>query len=88
VASAGPASFIVINALALRFRLLPAMDERADRRNLGTVYFPISLLVLVNLCWRGVMPVWVGGVAVLVLGWGDGLAALVGEGNGAPGISI
>jgi phytol kinase len=88
VASVGPATFIAINALALRFRLLPAMGEGADRRNLGTVYFPISLLVLVNLCWRGVMPVWVGGIAVLVLGWGDGLAALVGEGNGAPGIQI
>jgi len=88
VASVGPASFIVINALALRLRLLPAMDEGADRRNLGTVYFPISLLVLVNLCWRGVMPSWVGGTAVLVLGWGDGLAALVGEGNGAPGVRI
>jgi len=88
VASAGPASFIVINALALRFKLLPAMDEGADRRNLGTVYFPVSLLVLVNLCWRGVMPPWVGGIAVLVLGWGDGLAALVGEGNGAPGFRI
>jgi phytol kinase len=88
VASVGPASFIAINALALRFRLLPAMDEGADRRNLGTVYFPISLLVLVNLCWRGVMPPWVGGIAVLVLGWGDGLAALVGEGNGAPGVRI
>jgi phytol kinase len=88
VASVGPASFIVINALALRFRLLPAMDEGADRHNLGTVYFPVSLLVLVNLCWRGVMPAWVGGIAVLVLGWGDGLAALVGEGNGAPGMRI
>src|SRR5208337_4826861 len=82
VASVGPASFIVINSLSLRFRLLPAMDEGADRHNLGTVYFPISLLVLVNLCWRGVVPVWVGGLAVLVLGWGDGLAALVGEGRG------
>jgi phytol kinase len=88
VASVGPASFIAINALALRLRLLPAMDEGADQRNLGTVYFPISLLALVNLCWRGVMPVWVGGIAVLVLGWGDGLAALVGEGNGAPGVRI
>ncbi len=86
VASVGPASFIVINALALGLRLLPAMDEGTDRKNLGTIYFPISLLVLVNLCWRGVMPVWVGGIAVLVLGWGDGLAALVGEGNGAPGV--
>jgi phytol kinase len=88
VASVGPASFIVINALALRFKLLPAMDEGADRRNLGTVYFPMALLVLVNLCWRGVMPPWVGGIAVLVLGWGDGLAALVGEANGAPGARI
>ena len=88
VASIGPVSFIAINALALGLRLLPAMDEGADRRNLGTVYFPISLLVLVNLCWRGVMPAWVGGIGVLVLGWGDGLAALVGEGNGAPGVRI
>ncbi|MGA2641639.1 MAG: hypothetical protein ABSG21_12140 [Spirochaetia bacterium] len=88
VASIGPASFIVINALAVRYKLLPAMDEGADRRNLGTVYFPISLLLLVNLCWRGVIPQWVGGIAALVLGWGDGLAALVGEGNGTTGIRI
>jgi phytol kinase len=88
VASVGPASFIVINAFALRFKLLPAMDEGADHRNLGTVYFPVALLVLVNLCWRGVMPVWVGAIAVLVLGWGDGLAALAGEANGAPGVRI
>lgn len=88
VASVGPATFIVINALALRFKLLPAMDAGADSRNLGTVYFPIALLVLVNLCWRHVMPPWVGGIAVLVLGWGDGLAALVGETNGAPGARI
>ena len=79
VASVGPASFIIINALAIRFRLLPAMDEGADARNWGTVYFPVSLLILVNLCWRGLVPVWVGGLAVLVLGWGDGLAAIVGE---------
>jgi phytol kinase len=79
VASVGPASFIVINALAIRFRLLPAMDEGADARNWGTVYFPLSLLILVNLCWRAVIPSWVGGLAVLVLGWGDGLAAIVGE---------
>jgi len=88
VASIGPASFIIINTLAIRFRLLPAMDQGADARNWGTVYFPISLLVLVNLCWRGVMPVWVGGLAVLVLGWGDGLAALAGEGNGARGMRV
>jgi phytol kinase len=82
VASIGPLTFIVINAVAIRRKLLPAMDQGADARNWGTVYFPISLLVLVNLCWRGVLPIWVGGLAILVLGWGDGLAALVGENNG------
>ncbi len=88
VASVGPLTFIIINALTIRFRLLPAMDEGADGRNWGTVYFPVSLLVLVNLCWRGVMSAWVGGIGVLVLGWGDGLAALVGEGSGGPGFRV
>ncbi len=88
VASVGPASFIVINALAIRLHLLPAMDEGADARNWGTVYFPISLLILVNLCWRAVIPVWVGGLAVLVLGWGDGLAAIFGDRSGGEGPRI
>jgi phytol kinase len=88
VASVGPASFIVINALAIRFHLLPAMDEGADARNWGTVYFPISLLILVNICWRELAPVWVGGLAVLVLGWGDGLAAIVGESRGGRSLRI
>ena len=88
VASVGPFSFIVINALAIRFHLLPAMDDGADGRNWGTVYFPLSLLVLVNLCWRAVLPTWIGGMAVLVLGWGDGLAALIGEGSDGPSFRI
>ncbi len=88
VASVGPASFIVINTLALRHRFFPAMDQGTNRHNWGTVYFPVALIILVNLCWRGVMPIWVGGIAVLVLGWGDGLAALIGEENGSPGVHI
>jgi phytol kinase len=88
VASVGPVSFIIINTLAIRFRLLPAMDEGAKDRNWGTVYFPVSLLVLANLCWRGVMPAWVGGIGVFALGWGDGLAALVGERSKRTGIRI
>ena len=88
VASIGPASFIAINALARRFHLLSAMEAGPGRRNLGTVYFPISLLVLVNICWRGLAPVWVGALAVLILGWGDGLAALVGMKAAGPGVRI
>ena len=88
VASVGPFTFIFVNALALRFRFLPVMDREADARNWGTVYFPFSLLILVNLCWRHVVPTWVGAIAVLVLGWGDGLAALVGGRSRGPGLQI
>jgi phytol kinase len=88
VASLGPFTFIFINALALRFRFLPVMDREADARNWGTVYFPFALLVLVNLCWRHVVPIWVGAIAVLVLGWGDGVAALVGGRSRGRGITI
>ena len=82
VASVGPVSFILINAAAIRYKLLPAMEEGGQ--TWGTVYFPVSLLVLVNLCWRGVLPLWVGGAATLILGWGDGLASLVGERSSGP----
>ncbi len=78
-AAIGPASFILINSLALRFNLLPAMAPSAGRRDWGTIWFPISLLLLVILCWSRIMPFWIGGLAVLIMGWGDGLAALVGE---------
>ena len=88
VASVGPFTFIFINALALRFRFLPVMDREADTRNWGTVYFPVSLLVLVNLCWRHIVPIWLGAIAVLVLGWGDGLAALVGDSIAGRGLRI
>jgi phytol kinase len=88
IASIGPMSFIVINGIDIRLRLMRAMEEGADRRNWGTVYFPVSLLVLVNACWRGVMPMWVGGIGILVLGWGDGLAALVGEASSGKGVRL
>jgi phytol kinase len=78
VASIGPASFIVLNLVSLRTGLFSAMEEGKQARNWGTVYFPISLLVLVNLCFRGAMPKYVGALGALVMGWGDGLAAVVG----------
>ncbi len=88
IASIGPASFIVINGLEARYRLVRAMSGGAGPRNRGTVWYPVSLLVLVNLCWRGVLPPWVGGIGVLIMGWGDGLAAVVGDAVRATGARI
>lgn len=74
----GPIAFIVLNYLSYRKRLFPAM-EATNGRNLGTVYFPISLLLLVIASWIGPIARWVAGMGILTLGYGDGLAALLGE---------
>ncbi len=78
IASVGPVSFIVINIISYKKHLFPAMEDDVPRDNLGTIYFPISLLILVLLCFNGLLPMYAGAAGILVLGYGDGLAALVG----------
>jgi len=75
----GPVAFIFINLASYLFRLFPAMEHEERSRNLGTIYFPIALLANVLLTWGGSIPIWMGGLGILVLGWGDGLASVVGE---------
>lgn len=84
IASIGPAAFIILNWLSIRANAFKGMNNEESRHNYGTVYFPISLLILVLTSWYGLLPKWVAGTGILVLGWGDGLAALVGEGVASP----
>lgn len=84
----GPIAFVLINLASYLFRLFPAMEHEKRSRNLGTVYFPISLTVAVLLTWAGPVPIWVGAVAILVMGWGDGLASIVGEHTTSPSVVI
>lgn len=80
IAIIGPITFIAINYLVAVFHLVPAME--AKQNNWGTVYYPISLLVLVILSWGGIIEPWIGGVGILVLSWGDGMASVIGEAYG------
>jgi len=75
----GPLSFILINYLSYKLRLFPAMEDDAPHENLGTIYFPVSLLVLVLLSYAGPMPLAAGAAGILVMGYGDGCAALIGK---------
>ncbi len=78
MASIGPISFIFINFLSHRHGLFPGMESK-DRSNLGTVYFPVSLLILVLLSYCGIIPFYAAGIGVLTMGYGDGLAGLFGK---------
>lgn len=79
IALVGPIFFIVFNFLSYRYHLIPAMELKENKKNLGTVYFPISLLILVILGYSDIIPLYAGGIGILVLGFGDGLAAVIGQ---------
>ncbi|OUL24119.1 phosphatidate cytidylyltransferase [Nostoc sp. T09] len=74
------ASFIAVNYLLYRYRVVSAMDT--DDSSPGTVYFAISVTLLFGLLWRpsgpiDSVPIAVAGVMAMT--WGDALAALIGR---------
>lgn len=77
--------FVGANALALRRRWLPGMHA-IQRRSVGTVTFPLALLVATALCWSfGDGQVYVVQTALVVLALADPAAALVGTRVRRPG---
>ena len=73
-----PITFIILNYLSYRLNLLKAM-ERGGKGNLGTVYFPISLLILVIVSFGLLDRPELGAIGILILGYGDGFAAVIGK---------
>lgn len=79
VGMAGALAFTLINAVSYKLKLFKAMEDPTARPNLGTIWFPIALAVLIGLELAGLVTRWQAGVGVLVMGWGDGMAAVVGQ---------
>ena len=70
--------FVVANAVALRRRWLPSIHGAA-RPSIGTVLFPVALVLALFLCWTlDARRVFVLQTAFLVLGLADPAASLVG----------
>jgi phytol kinase len=79
----GPAVFIIVNAVSLKRGQLTAMNQGGAAAGsgyaLGTVYYPVSLLLMVFFTFGGPAPEYLGAVGALIMGWGDGFAALIGR---------
>ena len=73
-----PITFIILNYYSYKTNLIKSM-ERSGNGNLGTVYFPISLLILVILTFGVTFNPLIGAIGILTLGYGDGLAAVIGS---------
>ncbi len=74
-----PISFILMNGTGVVTGFAKQLGERSIRRNLGLVYFPISLLLLVILVYTGKLPMWAATIGIFTMGYGDGLAAMIGR---------
>jgi len=74
-----PVSFIIINALSLKYHFFKGMEREGEKSTPGTVYYAmaITLLFAASLVWpETLIP---GGIATFCLSFGDGFAALFGE---------
>jgi uncharacterized protein (TIGR00297 family) len=73
--------FIVVNFSAVWFGFLKGMHG-TNRRSYGTVYYPLSFLILVVLCWNSFPQII--SISILVLALSDAAAAIVGENLSSP----
>lgn len=77
-ASIGPVSFIIINYLSYKKDLIKVM-EREQKDGLGTVYYAISLFLMVVYTFGIIHRPEVGLCACFTMGYGDGLASVIGK---------
>lgn len=78
VAIIPPISFIFLNYLSFRYNIVTGI-ERRDKKDLGTIYYPISLLILVIFTFGIIKEPYIGLIGALILGYGDGIASIIGR---------
>lgn len=81
-ASILPAIFIVINYMSYKNGIIKVMERDKKDKNkdsLGTVYYAISLLILTITTFGILDNPFIGLCGILVMGYGDGLAAVLGK---------
>ena len=74
----GPIAFIVINAIFVYSGLGKYLGMGNRKRDNGLIYYPVSLLFMTIMYYRGYLPDYGMIASTLIMGFGDGLAALVG----------
>ena len=79
-ASIGPLSFVIINYISYKKNLISVMErEESQKDGLGTVYYALSLLLISIFTFGIIKRPEVGLCAILIMGYGDGLAAIIGR---------
>lgn len=67
----------IVTLLSLHYPLLPGINS-VGRKSLGTFFYSVSIGILVAWFWAWQQPQYAV-IGILVMTWGDGLAALIGQ---------
>ncbi|AFY42016.1 diacylglycerol/polyprenol kinase family protein [Nostoc sp. PCC 7107] len=67
----------IVTLLSYRLPILPGINS-VGRRSLGTFFYAVSFGILVGWFWHLQQPQYAA-IGIMVMTWGDGLAALVGQ---------
>ncbi|MFM7368436.1 MAG: diacylglycerol/polyprenol kinase family protein, partial [Sphaerospermopsis kisseleviana] len=67
----------IITLLSYFFPLLPGINS-VGRQSLGTFFYAVSIGILVAFFWHLHQPQYAA-LGILIMAWGDGLAALIGQ---------
>ncbi len=68
--------FSVVTLLSYRLSILPDINN-IGRKSLGTFFYAVSIGILIGVFWQ--THVYYAVMGVLIMAWGDGLAALIGK---------
>jgi phytol kinase len=73
-----PVLFIVLNYVSYRRELFKAMERKEKAGGLGTVYYAISLAIMVPIAM--ILEVtWIAASVIMLMAWADGLADPIGR---------
>lgn len=79
-ASIVPLSFVVINYISYKKNLISVMErDEGEKDGLGTVYYALSLFLISIFTFGIIKKPEIGLCAILIMGYGDGLAAIIGR---------
>ncbi|WP_207732126.1 DUF92 domain-containing protein [Heliobacterium chlorum] len=78
-------TFIVMNYISNRKRLIDAMDLAGDTA--GTVYFPLAVTVLLLIFWPRDQ-VYIAVAGTMAMTWGDAFAAIIGKTYGKKSYTV
>jgi len=79
VVMAAPLFFILFNTLNLIFDWIPSLNSKTRSNSLGTVYYAASVAMLVHLYFFDPIIQVASGLGILIMGYGDGFAAVIGQ---------